>query len=151
MSGGQNWSQAYARQARADWEAYQVLRSATGLPKSQPLHFLQMACEKLCKASLCRNGVDPAFVQTSHAYVAANLPRLYDQQRQRLGHRALPPHATLRKQIKNISHEIVLLAPTVDSLRRPDNCEYPWEDAEGNVVVPAEHSFVTLTLLTQQA
>ncbi len=57
----------------------------------------------------------------------------------------------MRKQIKNISHEIELLAPTVDPLRRPDNCEYPWEDAEGNVDVPAEHAFATLTLLTQPA
>lgn len=36
------------------------------------------------------------------------------------------------KQVRNLSREIELLAPTVDSLRRPDNCEYPWEDGTGN-------------------
>ena len=151
MSEGKDWSRAYARQAHADWQAYQLLRSAPGLPRSQALHFLQMACEKLCKASLCRNGVDPVFVQTSHAYVAANLSRIFDQHRQRLGHRALPSYSTLWKQVRSLSHEIELLAPTVDPLRRPDNCEYPWEDAAGNLVIPAEHSFATLTLLTQPA
>jgi len=46
---------------------------------------------------------------------------------------------------------IELLAPTVDSQRRPDNCEYPWEDGAGSVVVPAEYSFATLSLLTKPA
>lgn len=55
------------------------------------------------------------------------------------------------KQVRNLSCEIELLAPTVDSQRRPDNCEYPWEDGAGNVVVPAEQSFATLSLLSEAA
>lgn len=55
------------------------------------------------------------------------------------------------KQVKNLSREIELLAPTVDSQRRPDNCEYPWEDAQGSVIVPAEYAFTTLSLLSEQA
>jgi len=47
--------------------------------------------------------------------------------------------------------EIELLAPTVDNQRRPDNCEYPWEDSAGNVIAPAEHASATLSLLSQPA
>ena len=142
---------AYARHAQAYLAAHDALEQVSGLPPCQHLHFLQMACEKLCKAYLIGNGTEPGFVQTSHAYTAAVLPVVFSVQRRRLRQRDLHPRSTLMKQVRNLSHEIELLAPTVDPLRRPDNCEYPWEDAQGNVIVPAEHAFATLTLLTQPA
>ena len=41
-----------------------------------------------------------------------------------------------------------LLAPAVDDGgRRPDNCEYPWEDDGGILHVPAEHGFPSLDTL----
>jgi hypothetical protein len=46
---------------------------------------------------------------------------------------------------------IELLAPTIDSQRRPDNCAYLWEDGAGDVVVPAEYSSATLSLLSEAA
>ena len=151
MSSPRDWARAYARQAQADLAAHDALHPLTALPPCQRLHFLQMTCEKICKASLIHSGTEPVFVQASHAYTAAVLPIVFQEQRRRLRLRDLHPRSTLMKQVRSLSREIELLAPTVDSLRRPDNCEYPWEDAEGNVMVPAEHSFATLTLLTQQA
>ncbi len=151
MSDSEVWRNAYARQAAADWRAYDVLRRSFGLPRCQSFHFLQMSCEKLCKAFLCGRGVNPRLLQTSHGYIAKNLPLIFQLEPERLKPHPLRSRSTLLKQIKNLSREIELLAPTVDSQRRPDNCEYPWEDAAGNVVVPAEHSFATLSLLSQPA
>lgn len=145
------WQHAYARQAKADLAAYEVLRDSPNLPQCQSLHFLQMACEKLCKAYLCSQKVEPRFLQTSHGFIADNLPEIFKDRRRRLRLYPLNPRSTLLKQVKNLSREIELLAPTVDSQRCPDNCEYPWEDGAGNVVVPAEHSFATLSLLPEAA
>lgn len=47
----------------------------------QKLHFLQMACEKVCKAHLClQPGADPKDYQSSHAYTAKNLGIIVKQQ-----------------------------------------------------------------------
>jgi len=90
-------------------------------------------------------------LQTSHAYTAKNLPEMFFAQRAHLRRRPQRRFSALMKQVKNLSREIELLAPTVDSQRRPDNCEYPWEDAQGSVIVPAEYAFTTLSLLSEQA
>ncbi len=145
------WQHAYARQAKADWAAYEVLLAAPHLPQCQSLHFLQMTCEKLCKAYLCSHKVEPRFLQTSHGFIAGNLPEIFKDQRRRSKLRPLNPRSTLVRQVNNLSREIELLAPTVDSVRRPDNCEYPWEDGAGGVVAPAEHPFATLSLLSEAA
>jgi hypothetical protein len=53
--------------------------------------------------------------------------------------------------VEHLAREIELLAPAVKrGGKRPDNCEYPWQDAAGNVWVPAEHRFPTLDLVTPQ-
>lgn len=87
----------------------------------------------------------------SHAYTAKNLPEMFLRQRESLGHGSLRRYSTLMKQVRNLSREIELLVPTVDSPRRPDNCEYPWEDGAGNILVPAEYPFSTLSLLSEAA
>ena len=51
------WRIAYAKQALADLHAREKLLEHSELPDCQQLHFLQMACEKLCKAYLCGQGV----------------------------------------------------------------------------------------------
>jgi len=145
------WQHAYVRQAKADLAAYEVLHAATHLPQCQSLHFLQMACEKLCKSYLCSRKVEPRFLQMSHGFIASNLPEIFKDQRRRLNLRPLNPRSTLVRQVNNLSREIELLAPTVDSQRRPDNCEYPWVDGAGEVVVPAEYSFANLSLLSEPA
>src|SRR5437588_28014 len=85
MSEPADWALAYARQAKADFRAWELYEQhpeavAAGCHK---LLFLQMACEKLCKAYLIRAGTPPAALQTSHGYtprgqdlrVAQSLPR----------------------------------------------------------------------------
>jgi hypothetical protein len=47
-----NWGKAFAKQALADFEAWNELQGNTAIPSCQKLHFLQMACENLCKAHL---------------------------------------------------------------------------------------------------
>jgi hypothetical protein len=68
--GVMNWAQAFARQAASDLDARDVLVCDTSLPACHALHFLQMACEKLCKASMISAGTDPMQVQRSHASIA---------------------------------------------------------------------------------
>ena len=58
----------------------------------------------------------------------------------------------LLNQIEQLVGEIDRLHPSVDDGgRRPDNCEYPWDDGAGNVLAPAEQTFPNLDLLTQHA
>ncbi len=95
MSDNEAWRKAYVRQAKADWQAYDVLRRSFGLPRCQPFHFLQMSCEKLCKAFLCGRGVDVRLLQTSHGYIAKNLPLIFqiEQERLKLSSAAFPFHS----------------------------------------------------------
>lgn len=150
MSQPLDWAQAYARQARADFDAWGALAEHKELAPSQRLHFFQMACEKLCKAHLCKSGAEPSTLTGSHAYIAGTLPVIVRQHLTRLTGKK--GRAGLLRHAKHLSREIELLAPAVDDGgRRPDNCEYPWEDHAGQLHVPAEHSFPALRLLTAPA
>jgi hypothetical protein len=145
------WSQAYAKQARGDFQAYEILRKHVELPECQSLHFLQMACEKLCKAFLCERGTEPDELQTSHAFIAGTLPVIARQQYSRLGGQGRRKHLQALRQFRQVAREIELLAPQViDGGRRPDNCEYPWEH-QGRLSIPIEHTFTNLDLLHQFA
>ena len=59
----------------------------------------------------------------------------------------------LEAMVRQLAREVDLLAPAVDDDgRRPDNCEYPWEDDGVARHVPAEHGFGPLgTLLRHRA
>ena len=151
MATPRQWSLAYAKQARADLNARAVLLREAALPACQQLHFLQMACEKLCKSHLCLSGSRPDDLQTSHAYIATVLPVIFRVRFAQTYQRRLRHDAQLLKLVEHLAREIELLAPAVRrGGKRPDNCEYPWEDAAGNVLVPAERQFPTLDLLTPQ-
>src|SRR5208282_551809 len=114
------WSRGYARQAQADLDAREVLLGAT-VPACQHLHFLQMACEQIARELLRRS----AF--------AADLE--------------VAPRG-LEAMVRQLARKVDLLAPAVDDDgRRPDNCEYPWEDDGGALHVPAEHGFGPLGTL----
>ena len=52
------------------------------------------------------------------------------------------------QEFTRIAREIELLAPSVDGGgTRPDNCEYPWEDGNGELHVPLDWSFAPSQLL----
>ncbi len=71
------WASGYLEQAKSDLDARAVLCVSPHLPVCHELHFLQMACEKLAKGYLCRNGSNPEDLQTSHAYLAKVLPVIF--------------------------------------------------------------------------
>jgi hypothetical protein len=152
LSAPGDWARGYARQSRADLDAYDALCTMAELPECQRLHFLQMACEKLCKAHLCQSGSDPVDLRSSHAYVGRVLPVVVRQQFAHSPDQSLKAWRWVLSHVPPLAREIELLAPAVDDGGdRPDNCEYPWEDRSGTLNVPADHSFANLGLLTTPA
>lgn len=143
------WSRAYARQAQADLEAREALLGAT-VPACQHLHFLQMACEKISKAHRCLGGADPETLMHGHGFAAKVLPQIARELLRRSTFVAdlEIAHGGIEAMVRQLAREVDLLAPAVDDDgRRPDNCEYPWEDVGGALHVPAEHEFGSLGTL----
>ncbi len=68
------WARGYARQAHADFGTWQATEGNEDVHACHRMLFLQMACEKLCKARLIDDGTPPEALQTSHGYVANPLP-----------------------------------------------------------------------------
>jgi hypothetical protein len=134
-------------QADADFEQFQHLQSRPDAPECHRLQFLQMACEKLAKAHLCGGGADPAVVRTSHAYVEKTLPVVLRELMVRLRYPSNKARELLRF-VRQMAGEIELLTPSPDrDGRRPDNCEYSWEDRAGTLHSPLDWSFVPAQLL----
>lgn len=137
-----NWVQAYARQAQADLDARETLAADPTLSPCHALQCLQMAAEKLCKASMIAAGSDPADMQRSHAYVAKHLPTIVRHYMSRDAGR-LSRENWIVEAIRPLARKIELLAPAVKGGgRSPENCEYPWVGADGiSVIAPADHRF----------
>jgi hypothetical protein len=133
------WSRAYALQAQADLDAREALLGAM-VPACQHLHFLQMAHR-------CLGGADPESLKHSHGFAEKVLPQIARElmRRSTLAANLDVSHKSVKPIVQKFSREVDLLAPSVDDNgRRPDNCEYPWEDAGGALNVPAEYAFATL-------
>jgi len=82
MSEPADWALAFARQGDADfraWELYERHPEAVAA-ECHKLLFLQMACEKLCKAHLIQAGTPPDALQAGHGYIANPLPIVIRQQ-----------------------------------------------------------------------
>jgi hypothetical protein len=142
MTSFDEWRIAYARQALADMRAREKLLEHPDVPDCQHLHFLQMACEKLCKAHLCGQGVDPETLRSSHAYISGTLPIIARQQFAQESRKVRINRAWVIKALRALARKIELLAPAVDDAgRHPANCEYPWVGPDGMVRVPTEHNF----------
>ena len=119
----------------------------TAVPACQHLHFLQMACEKISKAYRCMGGTDPETLMHSHGFAAKVLPQVAGELLRQASFVAGldEVHGGTMPMIRQLARETDLLAPSVDDDgRRPDNCEYPWEDNGGVLHVPAEHRFISL-------
>lgn len=146
MSSPADWSRAYARQAKADWFAYERLLLHGDVPPSEPFHLLQMALEKLVKAHLYPSHPDPGSLQRTHSVIEKHLPTIFRNvyaRHQRVGN----PSGAMMVHVRRVAHEIDCLQPANDAGgSRPDNCEYPWEDIKQAVHVPAEHSFGGMNL-----
>lgn len=142
MSEAADWIRAYARQADADfraWELYEKHPEAVA-SDCHKLLFLQMACEKLCKAHLISSGTHVQSLQSSHGYIAKPLPTVIKDQILHL--KGNPKKmAGVLAHMRHIANEIEVLSPqqTRDA-RRPDNCEYPWQ-AGDSVQSPLDWTF----------
>lgn len=145
------WRVAYAKQAIADLRTREKLLEHPDLPDCQQLHFLQMACEKLCKAYLCGQGVDPETLRSSHAYISGPLPIIARQQFAQEARKVQTDRTWVIQALRALPRKIELLAPAVhDGGRQPANCEYPWVGPDAAVRVPCEHNF-GLDLLHEKA
>jgi hypothetical protein len=143
------WSRSYALQALVDLDARDAL-VFTRIPACQHLHFLQMACEKIAKAHRCLGGAEPKTLMHSHGFAAKVLRQIAREllRRSAFAGGLEVAHSGVEAMVRQVAREVDLLAPAVDdSGRRPDNCEYPWEDASGVLHVPAEHTFGSLQML----
>ena len=149
MATVREWALGLARQALCDLDARDVLAAEPSLPECQRLHFLQMACEKLCKAHLYESGsARLGVLETSHAYIAKHLPGILRAQHDREHAKQRGYSAQRAKRFRGLAREIELLAPAVkDGGRRQENCEYPWETTGGRLVVPVDYEFPSLSLL----
>jgi len=117
-----------------------VLQTVTDVAECHRLLFLQMACEKACKAHLILGGSSPETLQTSHGYVANPLPIVIKQQILRLS-ASLKGMRGVMEHVRHVAEEIEILNPAIDRAgKRPDNCEYPWEDSSGAVTFDVEFS-----------
>jgi hypothetical protein len=126
----------------ADLAARERLLRPPALPECQHLHFLQMACEKICKAYRCGQGRDPEQLRRSHAYIAHTLPLIAREQLARQAKQVQRDRSWMLHAIRVLARRIELLSPAVDDGgHSPANCEYPWATASGEVAVPAEHKF----------
>jgi hypothetical protein len=149
VSNSEDWAKGFARQAAADFETWGRLPGIPETPECHRLLFLQMACEKLTKAHLCKAGSNPAAIQSSHAYVARNLPIII---RQQISITNPKNAAWVLKHSEQLAREIEMLAPAVRrGGRRLDNCEYPWEDEGGRLHVPLDWTFTPSSLLMAPA
>jgi hypothetical protein len=151
MATSADWAAGYARQADADFAAWQAVQNNPSVCTCHRMLFLQMACEKLCKAHLVRAGTRPETLQSSHAYVAKPLPLVIREQLVFMKTN-LAGMASVLAFTRHIAGEIELLNPAVDRAgQRPDNCEYPWEDRNRILHSPLDWTFTPSNLLTAPA
>jgi hypothetical protein len=138
-----DWTRAFARQADVDlraWELYEKHPEAVAA-ECHKLLFLQMACEKLCKAYLIQDGASSEDIQTSHGYIANPLPNVIKAQLVHLGRGSDKMSRLIIDHVHRLAREIEVLNPAMKrGGKRPDNCEYPWE-SDDRIMSPLDWSF----------
>ncbi|MBW3595700.1 MAG: hypothetical protein KY475_00330 [Planctomycetes bacterium] len=152
MIASADWMREFARQADADlkaWEKYEQHPEALAAECHKML-FLQMACEKTCKAHLIQAGADPEALQKSHGYTAKQLPIVIRQQIV-FAKKSIKGMEWVVRHVKLLAEEIDVLHPAVDrDGHRPDNCEYPWPAGE-TLRSPLDWTFQPSGLCTAKA
>jgi hypothetical protein len=140
-------AQSFARQSEADYATWQSLEKMSEVPECHRMLFLQMTCEKLCKASLLDQGKSWEQVQKSHAFIAKPLPLVIRFQLEYEGHE-ITKHRDFLTYVRQVAQEIELSNPAVRrDGKRPDNSEYPWEDENQSLHSPLDWSFIPLQML----
>ena len=141
--------EAFHAQAESDLAAFDVLlaQDRVLVPACHPLHYLQMATEKLAKAWVICG--DPSFNERNHAAV---FPKLHDALKGRqdiarlLGYTNAAEFDQFLDRTRSLLDEIKSLCPSPRKV--PDvSVEYPWETAPNAWVAPAKYEFVLLSHL----
>jgi hypothetical protein len=135
-------SEAFARQAGSDLDVFDVLaaQNRAGVPECHPLHYLQMAAEKVAKAHLVH--ADPAFRLDHFAFT-----KLYDcllraDIAAAVGYQAnqFEVFADWYVRARPLFSAIEALCPAVHTATT--DAEYPWQcSVTGVWVAPADHQF----------
>ncbi|MBN1554869.1 MAG: hypothetical protein JXA11_08990 [Phycisphaerae bacterium] len=133
------WREAFARQAKSDYEMYLFLNEKRK-PLCHQLHFLQMASEKLAKAWLCpKNGVDRP--PSTHNMLIRFLEQAKSIRKIRSACNMRQKGTQYKAYIdglRPLAQKIESLAPA-GSIDKP-NPEYPWCSAT-SVICPVDYSF----------
>lgn len=140
------WTQSFAKQSLSDFEMYSLLLKTESVVECHRLHYLQMACEKIGKAYLCRDtATDLEEMLTSHIALTKVVENLLKSSY--IQARFTGTHLErMNWKMRRIAREIEKLAPAVDRDASPANAEYPWEEGD-TVVTPCEYAFPNLRLL----
>jgi hypothetical protein len=151
--------EAFLRQARSDFEVFQLLSEQDGsrVPECHPLHYLQMATEKLAKAAFIALGVQVGyrFSHVAFSHIPDHLCRrdvahALGWQDFRAYQRFLARTAGLFRAIDELSPGVGPQQPGGGSSEGP-NAEYPWiaRDESGEMTwhAPADQRFDLLDKL----
>jgi hypothetical protein len=136
-----NWRQAYFCQARSDYDVFRTLNDQRQ-PLCHKLHYLQMASEKLAKGFLCDpNGANP-HRRTHYAFVNfLKVSKGRPDLRNRLGYgHNYKAYSAYIDSLLPLAERIEKLAPVGGDFDTM-NPEYPWIDARGDVICPANYNF----------
>ena len=149
MASDGDWAKGYARQSLADFDTWQALERIRETPVCHRMLFLQMTCEKICKAMLIHyDNLPVSTLQNSHGYIAKHLPLLIRRQLE-----VVEASTKLTSEVvrftRQLAGEIEVMNPSIDrGGQRPDNCEYPWQ--AGQVLYsPLDWTFTPNDLLRQ--
>ena len=144
-----DYAAAHLRQARSDLAVFDLLAGQDGvaLPACHALHHLQMATEKLAKATMDElrfSGFD------RHSHVAFSILPYALRRREvgrRLGFPNFDAYRTLLDRLRPLFREVEQLHPSIEP--PAGNVEYPWRgrDSTGRVAwrVPADQEFGLLS------
>ncbi len=135
----QDWQAAYFRQARSDYDTFQLLETSSAA-FCQRLHYLQMTAEKLAKGFATSPG-GPQQPKVHRGYTNF----LQQIKRRPELHMLLPGGPKqINKYIDNLlpyAHLIENLAPA--NANDGPNAEYPWQTPAG-VIAPVDYAFTNL-------
>ncbi|HYF51071.1 MAG TPA: hypothetical protein VEJ63_16780 [Planctomycetota bacterium] len=138
------WREAFLRQARIDAELWRCLDETAF---SHQLHYFQMVTEKLAKGYLT-----PATSAKPPSHTHIRLVRFMQQLktapaslREKLGFPRADAFRAYLDSLLPIATRIEALAPAVAGDNQP-NPEYPWQEpSTGEIIVPGEYSFASIT------
>ncbi len=141
-----NWRKAWFDQAGEDFGVYQNICSVPGIKECYPIHFLQMALEKLLKGlqSDGREPPDPKHDASEKFFKdIKNLSNISEA----LDCKSHKDFVNFIGGLRNIIEQLEMYVPS--GTKQRENAEYPWEtrslSAGGNIQVdvriPANHTF----------